>query len=69
MRRRDFDPGKKIVLSEFSKALLKDWNPCKEDIALIKVRLKEKIRLKPDFYRYQGRYRSMNFFLKLIDDA
>ena len=66
MRRRGFNPLKKIYLEDFSKKLKNDWEPSKEDFIVIKKRLREKICLKPDYYRYYGKKRSKKFFLDLL---
>ena len=52
MRRRGFVPTKNVRISDFPRPLANDWSPGKRDFDLIKVRLVDKIRKKPGFYRY-----------------
>ena len=63
---REFIPKKKIDLSEFEKNLRKDWKPSTKDFLIIKERLRQKIILKPDYYRYHGKKKSKKFFLDLL---
>ncbi len=53
MKKRGFspDPNRKFPKEVFPKDLYNDWKPNKEDQKIIKKRLKEKINLKPDWYR------------------
>ena len=53
MKKRGFspDPNRKFPKEVFPKDLYNDWKPNKEDQKIIKKRLKEKIDLKPDWYR------------------
>ncbi|MBT4540758.1 endonuclease V [Candidatus Woesearchaeota archaeon] len=66
MNKRGFIPTKKINLSEFSRSLRNDWNPYSKDFIIIKKRLREKICLKPNYYRYNGKKKSKKFFLDLL---
>ena len=53
MKKRGFSPdsNRKFPKEVFPKELYNDWKPNKEDQKIIKKRLKEKIDLKPDWYR------------------
>ncbi len=53
MKKRGFspDPNRKFPKEVFPEDLYNDWKPNKEDQKIIKKRLKEKINLKPDWYR------------------
>ena len=53
IKKRGFspDPNRKFPKEVFPKDLYNDWKPNKEDQKIIKKRLKEKIDLKPDWYR------------------
>lgn len=66
MRRRGFVPQKTINLEEFPEELRNDWRPMLGDYELIRNRIKEKIALKPDFYRYEGKPREPEFFQNLL---
>ena len=64
MRRRGFNADKTIQLSEFPEELQKDWTPREQDFPIIIKRLTEKLKQKPDFYRYYGEHKPVNFFLE-----
>jgi len=66
MRKRGFKTDKVINLEEFSKELWKDWKPKSNDLEIIKDRLKYKIKLKEGYYRYYGKVKEQDFFLKLL---
>jgi deoxyribonuclease (pyrimidine dimer) len=66
MRKRGFTTRKTVDLSYFSKEHLNDWKPTEPDKKLIRKRLIEKIKEKPGFYRYYGKYRSNDFLLGLV---
>jgi len=66
MIRREFAPTKIIDLNGFPKNLRNDWKPKPADFKIIKARLREKICLKPAYYRYKGKKKSKKFFLDLL---
>lgn len=66
MRRRGFATNKTVLLSDFNVNLCNDWVPKPADFLVIKERLTEKIRMKPEYYRYYREYRPASFFLDLI---
>lgn len=66
MKRRKFKTNKTINIDSFKKNNKKDWKPKKEDLEIIKKRLIERIKLKPDYYRYYKEKKSANFFIKLL---
>ncbi|MFC2135702.1 pyrimidine dimer DNA glycosylase/endonuclease V [Bacteroidota bacterium] len=66
MKQRGFVPSKNIDLSEFNAELVNDWSPNPEDFEVIKQRLREKIIMKPDFYKYRGEQKHKDFFLGLL---
>ena len=66
MHRRGFRKDKRINLHDFPKRLRNDWKPKQEHFGLIKKRIKEKINLKPEYYRYERTHRSKKFFLDLL---
>lgn len=66
MSKRNFRTNKTINLSQFKKKNKGDWNPKKQDLQIIKKRIVSKLKLKPDYYRYYGKYKPSNFFIKLL---
>ena len=54
MKRRGMnpDPKRKFKKSQWPKYLYNDWKPNNNDIKIIRQRIDEKIKLKPDWYRY-----------------
>jgi deoxyribonuclease (pyrimidine dimer) len=66
MRRRGFVARKTIVTKGIPKKLINDWKPNPQDLQIIKKRIKQKICLKPEWYRYCGEHKSKKFLLKLI---
>lgn len=66
MKKRKFKTDVTINLKEFNKQLVQDWKPTNIDKKIVKERISEKLKLKPDYYRYYGEYKPVNFFLKLI---
>ena len=67
MRRRKFKPKKDIDLTCFDKNLRKNWKPSRKDKEKIKNRLKEKIRLKPDYYTYYREKKPGKFYEDLLE--
>lgn len=61
MRGRGFATNKSIVLKGFPRQMLNDYKPSKAEKDIIKKRLIEKLRLKPDYYRYYGKAASTRF--------
>jgi|SaaInlStandDraft_7_1057024.scaffolds.fasta_scaffold15966_5 deoxyribonuclease (pyrimidine dimer) len=66
MSKRNFISNKNINLGEFNKKLRNDWKPNNKDFIIIKERIREKICLKPNYYRYYSKKRSKVFFLNLL---
>lgn len=69
MRKRGFAAKKTISLSEFEKELLNNWKPSAKDKKIIKERLIAKIKKKPEYYRYCGKYKQLNFFVHALKRA
>ncbi|MBN1275698.1 pyrimidine dimer DNA glycosylase/endonuclease V [Candidatus Woesearchaeota archaeon] len=69
MRMRGFVPVKEVDLTGFPSSLRGDWAPDAAAVGVIKGRLREKLLLKPNYYRYRGERRPVSFFLGLIDQA
>lgn len=67
MQKRNFKTNMMINLDEFSGNLKKDWQPKEKDFIIIKKRISEKIKLKPEYYRYYGEKKDLNFFLNLLN--
>jgi len=66
MNKRGFETNRKFDFKNLSKKNRGEFHPSKEDLELIKKRLRERIRMKPNFYRYYGKYRGKDFFLGLL---
>lgn len=66
MRRRGFAARKTLNVKGIDKGLLKDWSPNPQDLQIIKKRIKQKICLKPEWYRYYGKHKTKKFLLELV---
>lgn len=66
MKKRGFQAGKTVGLRGFGLRYRNSWKPLAEDFDCVKSRIKEKILLKPDFYRYYCRKESPRFFFSLL---
>ena len=66
MKSRGFKTDKKINLDEFPKELVNDWAPENGDYDIIKERISWKIKTKPNYYRYKGEKKEVDFFLDLL---
>lgn len=69
MSRRGFSGKKKINFEGIDKDLVNNWKPFKSDKEIIKSRLREKINLKPGYYRYYGKHKNKKFLLEMIKNA
>ena len=67
MLKRSFVPTKTIDLREFNKELHNDFVPSEKDFEIIKARIKEKILMKSEFYKYYKKNKDEEFFLKLLE--
>jgi hypothetical protein len=61
MERRGFKARKKMVLKSSG-----GWKPSSKDLKIIKQRLCQKLRKKPNFYRYCGKKKPAGFFVRMI---
>lgn len=66
MKKRGFKPTKTIKLQKFKKELKKDWRPKPSDKKIIKKRLIERLKKKPEFYTYYKKKRTLNFLIDLV---
>lgn len=66
MKKRGFVTNKNLSLAGFGKKYCNDWKPCSCDFELIKCRIKTKIKMRPNFYRYCGEYKGGKFFIDLL---
>lgn len=66
MRIREFKTNKVFDLKGIKNELINDWKPKNKDFEIIKERIRYKINLKPNFYRYYGEYKGKDFFIKLL---
>jgi deoxyribonuclease (pyrimidine dimer) len=67
MTRRGFETNKTLKLKSVPKNLNNDWTPKPKDRIIIKKRILEKIKSKPNFYRYRGEYKPFAFFKRLLN--
>ena len=61
IKKRGFKADKTIKLGDFPKKLVNDWKPSSKDKSIIKKRLIDKIKLRPEFYNYYGKKKSTLF--------
>jgi deoxyribonuclease (pyrimidine dimer) len=66
MKIRRFETNKTISLSQFKKEQKENWKPKKEDFKIIKKRIINKIRLKPNYYKYYGKKKNSKFLIDLL---
>jgi len=69
MKARGFHPKRTLSLRGFGKNHLNDWKAQKKDFLVIEKRLIERIKLKPEFYRYYGEYKGEKFLIKLVKNG
>lgn len=67
MRKRGFAARISISLSEFGKDHLNDWKPNNADYAVIRLRLIQKLKKKPGYYRHYGTPKPPEFFIRLLN--
>lgn len=65
MEKRGFVARKNLDIGR-NKKLFGDWKPNERDFSLIKSRIIEKISKKPEWYRYYGSKRDLEFFNNLL---
>jgi deoxyribonuclease (pyrimidine dimer) len=66
MKNRGFQTNKTINMIDFNKENKHDWKPKEKDFVIIKKRITEKLNLKPNYYRYYKKYKSLDFFINLL---
>lgn len=66
MGKRGFKRRMTIDLREYPKKLKNDWKPKEKDFRIIKKRIREKIKMKPGYYRYYKQPRTQKFLLELL---
>ena len=66
MKQRGFRTAKSINLNVFRKENKGKWKPVAQDVVVITKRILSKLRLKPTYYRYCGKYRHVDFFIDLL---
>lgn len=59
MQKRRFKTDKAINLSKFDSKLINDWKPKVRDFEIIRERLKQKLDLKPNNYRFFGKRKEL----------
>ena len=63
---RGFKPAKTIALSRFPKILCNDFIPLDKDKDIIKKRIIEKLKKKPEYYTYYRKHKPLSFLIGLI---
>lgn len=66
MIKRDFNPKKELDINSFHISLKNDWTPNKNNLNIIKERIKEKIDQKPNYYKYYKKIKPKEFFIDLL---
>jgi deoxyribonuclease (pyrimidine dimer) len=69
MKKRGFKAEKTINIGKFSKEMQKDWRPSAKDKEIIKKRLIERVKLKPDFHKYYRKKRTKKFLVDLVKEG
>lgn len=69
MSARGFKSSQTISLNTFKKESRKDFKPNSQDKQIIKKRIKEKLKQKPDYYRYYSKKKPLSFLIKLTNNA
>lgn len=78
MKRRNFNPGTKIDLSEYPIELINDWTPSYEDSKIIRARIISRLITRArgqsgiGYYRYWGEYltpETMNNLIRCIRES
>lgn len=64
---RRFKAEKSLNINLVSLKNKKSWKPKKEDLDIIKERILYKLNKKPDYYRYKGEKKPVEFFKKLLN--
>ena len=56
MKKRGMNPNpeRRFKTDQWPKGLFKDWEPEPEDYKVIRARIKEKIEMKPEWYRFSS---------------
>ena len=67
MKKRGFATNKTIELKIFDKKLQNDWKPRSQDKEIIKERIRQKIKSKPNFYSYYRKHETEKFLLDLLE--
>lgn len=56
MKKRGFNPKKKLDYSVYNEWHMGQWKPRRKDYNIIIERISERLREKPEWYRYRGKY-------------
>lgn len=67
MENRGFKITKTIDLNKFRKNLKNDWKPNNQDKKIIRKRLIEKLKKKPEFYTYYGKHMPLKLLVEKIN--
>jgi len=67
MKNRNFHPKRILPISDIPQKNQNDWTPNKKDKEVIKERIRQRIKEKPEFYRYYSQHKPLKFFLELLE--
>jgi deoxyribonuclease (pyrimidine dimer) len=66
MDKRGFHHYHSVHIKGIKKVFIQDWKSNKQDKEIIKKRLVQRIKEKPNFYRYYSKNQCANFFIGII---
>jgi deoxyribonuclease (pyrimidine dimer) len=69
MWKRGFKADRDISISSFSEKLKRDWHASEEDKKIIKKRLIQRVKLKPEWYSYYRKKKLLKFYVDLINNG
>lgn len=69
MKKRGFRATKIVKIENFPDKLKREWKPKEKDLEIIKKRIREKIRKKPDHYTYRRQKIREEEYLELLSLA
>lgn len=66
MKKRGYATNKTINLKQYDMELCNDWKPKRCDKELIRKRITEKLKKKPEYYRYYGEKKPVQNLIELL---
>jgi len=68
MKKRGYATNKTISLEQYDRKLRNDWKPKNCDKELIRQRITEKLKKKPEYYKYYGEKKPAKFLIQLLKE-